>query len=432
MRTLLKTLFFFLLLTQICFGQWVVNQPLTNLNQNDVCYSGEEQVFIVCDNGYVLETRNSGASWSKQQLTENSNLNAIFLVDEFTGFIAGNNGKIFKTENSCYDWIDISIDPYFHIKDIAFLDHINGIVAGTKEVRIDGKTYFLPAILITSDAGVSWIDKKIDIRGKLNSVTYLADGIVLAVGDSGLILKSPDNGSTWIKVQINVFNNLNIIRVCPDFTTIISGDNGTFLYSPNLGESWYEVYLPSYYHIKGACFNMAGEIVAASSKEVRIDGKTYYMATILNIEPLGNYWREEFSQVRGEYNSVSFCNSGLAIAIGDSGLISVYDKASSVKGNNDIVINDYNLYQNYPNPFNPSTIISWQSPIGSWQTLKVYDMLGNEIATLVDEYKPAGKYELEFNAASHSGEVRNLSSGIYFYRLNAGSFNETKKMILLR
>lgn len=92
----------------------------------------------------------------------------------------------------------------------------------------------------------------------------------------------------------------------------------------------------------------------------------------------------------------------------------------------------FNLYQNYPNPFNPTTKISWQSSVGSHQNLKVYDVLGNEVATLVDEYKTAGSYEVNFNAGG-------LSSGIYFYRiailsdkLRVGSFIKTKKMILLR
>lgn len=83
------------------------------------------------------------------------------------------------------------------------------------------------------------------------------------------------------------------------------------------------------------------------------------------------------------------------------------------------------LNQNYPNPFNPSTLISWQSPVGSHTTLKVYDVLGNEVATLVNEEKSAGTYEIVFDAT-------NLSSGIYFYKLQAGDFNATKKMILLR
>jgi parallel beta-helix repeat protein len=89
----------------------------------------------------------------------------------------------------------------------------------------------------------------------------------------------------------------------------------------------------------------------------------------------------------------------------------------------------FKLFQNYPNPFNPSTKISWQSPVGSWQTLKIYDILGNEVATLVNEYRAAGSYEVDFNPAS---SINILVSGIYFYRLQAGSFFETKKMILLK
>ncbi len=88
--------------------------------------------------------------------------------------------------------------------------------------------------------------------------------------------------------------------------------------------------------------------------------------------------------------------------------------------------------QNYPNPFNPSTKIRYTVPSvtlsgveGSFVTLKVYDILGTEIATIVNEEKPAGSYEVNFNAAG-------LSSGIYFYTLQAGNYVETKKMILLK
>jgi hypothetical protein len=88
------------------------------------------------------------------------------------------------------------------------------------------------------------------------------------------------------------------------------------------------------------------------------------------------------------------------------------------------------LKQNYPNPFNPSTKIKYSIPSSSQVTIKVFDVLGNEIETLVNEEKPAGIYEVEFN--SHSGEVRNLPSGVYFYQLKAGSFVETKKMVLMK
>jgi len=87
------------------------------------------------------------------------------------------------------------------------------------------------------------------------------------------------------------------------------------------------------------------------------------------------------------------------------------------------------LEQNYPNPFNPSTKISWQSSVGSWQTLKIYDVLGNEVVTLVNEYKPAGTYEVEFKSTVGSLQ---LASGMYFYTLNVRNYTQTKKMIILR
>jgi hypothetical protein len=96
---------------------------------------------------------------------------------------------------------------------------------------------------------------------------------------------------------------------------------------------------------------------------------------------------------------------------------------------------EFALMQNYPNPFNPSTTIRYSIPSNvKGQTsniiLKVYDVLGNEVATLVNEEKPAGSYEIEFNVAQVSRPE--LSSGIYFYKLQAGSYIATRKMVLLR
>ena len=91
---------------------------------------------------------------------------------------------------------------------------------------------------------------------------------------------------------------------------------------------------------------------------------------------------------------------------------------------------NYTLYENYPNPFNPSTKISWQSPVSSWQTLKVYDVLGNEVATLVNEFMQTGSYNQNFNV--ETGHAPSLPSNVYFYQLRAGDFVQTKKMILLR
>ena len=87
--------------------------------------------------------------------------------------------------------------------------------------------------------------------------------------------------------------------------------------------------------------------------------------------------------------------------------------------------NEFRLYNNYPNPFNPTTIIRYSIPEASFTSIRIYNELGKEVSALVNETKSAGTYEVEFNAS-------NLSSGVYYYKLQAGSFTETKKMILTK
>ena len=101
------------------------------------------------------------------------------------------------------------------------------------------------------------------------------------------------------------------------------------------------------------------------------------------------------------------------------------NNTSSADENNEEIVLSYILSNNYPNPFNPSTTIRYSIPELSFVKLKVYDVLGNEIGTIVNEEKPAGEYEVEFNA-------KDLTSGIYFYKLIAGNYVETKKMLLLK
>ena len=85
----------------------------------------------------------------------------------------------------------------------------------------------------------------------------------------------------------------------------------------------------------------------------------------------------------------------------------------------------YRLSNNYPNPFNPTTIISYSIPKQSTVTIKVFDVLGRDVSVLVNEEKPVGNYEVEFDAS-------NLTSGVYFYRIQAGDFIDVKKMVLLK
>ena len=114
-------------------------------------------------------------------------------------------------------------------------------------------------------------------------------------------------------------------------------------------------------------------------------------------------------------NSASGLDEGYFISV--NGLTSVRESRQNTF--------NFLLSQNYPNPFNPNTKITWQTPIAGHQSLKVYNILGNEIVTLVNEFKEAGNYEVNFDASK-------LSSGIYVYKLQVGNFIDIKKMILLK
>ena len=96
-----------------------------------------------------------------------------------------------------------------------------------------------------------------------------------------------------------------------------------------------------------------------------------------------------------------------------------------VNHNNDLLPKDFKLLQNFPNPFNSVTTIKFDIPVNSIVRLKLYNILGEEVITLVNEEKPTGSYEVEWNTKA-------LPSGIYFYQLQAGSFVETKKMVILK
>ncbi|MBS4036275.1 MAG: phosphodiester glycosidase family protein [Ignavibacterium sp.] len=140
---------------------------------------------------------------------------------------------------------------------------------------------------------------------------------------------------------------------------------------------------------------------------------------------IGTYQFSQDTSQKVFISNAGTAGSSATYVVADAIRLISYDPVTTVKEESNIIPEGFMLYQNYPNPFNPSTKISWQSPASSWQVLKVYDVLGNEVTTLVNEYKPAGYYEIEFDAS-------NISSGVYFINLNAGIYHSTKKMVLLR
>jgi hypothetical protein len=151
-----------------------------------------------------------------------------------------------------------------------------------------------------------------------------------------------------------------------------------------------------------------------NSADVIMTGEAYGDAFGGSVSTAGDVNKDRYSDVIvGAYGN----DAGRAY------IYLIYQSANYVEV--DVIINNYSLGQNYPNPFNPITKISYLIPETSFVTLKVYDVSGNEIETLVNKENSPGNYEIEFDASS-------LSSGIYFYRIRARNFVETKKMILMK
>ena len=143
----------------------------------------------------------------------------------------------------------------------------------------------------------------------------------------------------------------------------------------------------------------------------------------------GNIWDEQISGVPNYLTSVRFTDSQNGWAVGKEGMIlkAIPGNVTEIDVDNKEanIPTEFILFDNYPNPFNPVTTISFQIPKSSFISLKIYDVIGTEVATLVLENLPVGNYKYNWDAG-------NLASGVYFYRLQSKNFTSTKKMILLR
>jgi len=238
-------------------------------------------------------------------------------------------------------------------------------------------------------------------------------GSVFRSTNNGLNFEAVSNNHSMIENQgIAVNNHLGV------FITDAEGSiYGGIFRSLDNGQSWQKIK------------NLSARSIMVANNQVVYVG--VYRNGILRSYDDGTTWEEISSGLDLEKSIYSFHQDKNGFIYAGSyggGLYISRDSVTNVN-ENQINVTEFNLYQNYPNPFNPNTKISWQTPVSSFITLKVYDVLGNEVATLVDEYKPAGKYEVEFNPSS---SIKNLASGIYFYRIQAGSFAQTKKMMVLK
>jgi hypothetical protein len=254
---------------------------------------------------------------------------------------------------------------------------------------------------------------------------------------------SPFSGSKLLKTEEGNFLILGTFQPNSDSSFI-----WVSLLNNNLETIWSKTYFSSNYTVPSTLIksNTGGYLIIGEESE---DSYSQTDGFIMKINDSGEIiWKETYGGAFHDYfNDILILENNEFLVVGttysfgagseDAWVLKFSaDTTTSLEyEQNNYHPDMFTLEQNYPNPFNPSTKISWQVPLGSQQTLKIYDVLGNEVATLLDEYKPAGTYEVEFNISSISGSVSakgGYASGVYFYQLKANEFVKTMKMILMK
>jgi photosystem II stability/assembly factor-like uncharacterized protein len=374
-------------------------------------------IFSLINNGETLILKNNSSI----------EFNSCAIIKDSIACVTG-YGVIYKTTDYGNIWA-IKYQHYpdsgyrFWGNDITFINNGVGWSVGMFE-----QGEFGAAILYTQDCGENWNLQWRDSSGnnaeRLNSINF-SESIGFAVGDIGRIIKyTPQTG--WVK-QTSVTNlPLNKVFFSDDNHGWISGGyqnendfQKILLKTTNGGATWTTVpNIPYLFRDIAFMDNNLGWAIGYT--QIGTGG-------ILKTIDGGDTWSIDTGNLPAKLNALHI-KDNYGWAVGDNGLILRTTDAGAVwveDESNNSLPTEFVLEQNYPNPFNPSTKISWQSPVGSRQTIKIFDVLGSEIITLVDEYRQAGAYETEFTAGT-------LPSGIYFYQLRAVGFVDTKKMILLK
>jgi len=373
------------------------------------------QGWICGDNGIVLKTTDGGDSWIIQTYVTSSNLSYIYFINENIGFVCSEgNGQIWKTTDGGISW-DFKYQRGHYLWQIHFATQDTGFVVGE-----------FGLVLRTTNGGDSWIQQNTSTGVNLRSVYFHNSQYGWVVGKDEYMLRTTNGGNTWLHERSGPIFELLYVFFLNDSIGWSIGTSGTILFTENNGGPPVPVELVSF------SIDLVEDVVQLS----------WITATETNnfgfeVQRNSSDVWEQIGFVEGVGTTTEMQYYSFKDNIGDSKLsdnISYRLKQMDYNGTykyseiieiNVNVISKYQLHQNYPNPFNSTTKIKYQIPEKSFVTLKVYDVLGNEISTLVNEEKQKGSYKVEFDAA-------NLPSGIYFYRPQAGSYVKTKKMVLIK
>jgi photosystem II stability/assembly factor-like uncharacterized protein len=418
-----------------------VNTTLTNLS-----FVNGATGWASGEIGTIIKTSDGGRSWQVQNSTVPFFITDIHFIDENHGWavtvrdVPPFNTILLRTTNGGDDWTAKDFqDSSAFMRTIFFFDSLRGFIGGSY-------------IAETTDGGNTWTQASIDsslLSGyPIYKFNFYNDQFGYACGGAidiaGVIWRTTDSGKNWAATGVSADQVFDLFIFDSLHSIALSGDpEGLFgiakIRTEDGGLNWGYEELP----IFGLSF--------ALDFRTQSEGWSASGFKFLFSSDAGETWNEKTVPDSTIIYDLQFINPQKGFAVGADGIILRYIPRPVGVTEEQNSISGFILFQNYPNPFNASTKIKFTIPSSPlipspyygkenrerFISLKVYDILGSEVATLVNKELSPGVYEIEFN--SHSGSVRNLSagrqgltSGFYFYQLQAGNYIQTKKMLLLR
>ena len=368
-KSVLISLFFLVgfALNQQLYSQdgWIPQESGTSFGLLSVCFAGADTGWTVGEVGTILKTNNGGKEWIPQISGTTDLLYCVFFLDARTGWIVGTRGTILKTIDSGINWVPQTSGTNELLESIFFLDQNTGWASGEAGT-----------ILSTTDGGQHWTHQVSNTLDWLGSIYFFDCDTGFAVGKNGAIFKSTDGGSTWSLQTSGTSNNLCSVFFTDHQTGWAVGIAGTILQTSDGGANW----IP------------------------QISGTSNLLFSV-------NFTDDTTGWVVGANGTILKTTTG--------GITSI-DEIQCCKTT---IPQNFDLLQNYPNPFNLSTNIKYSLKKSNHVSLKIYNLLGQKIKILVDEYQTAGVHEICWIK-------KELPSGIYFYNIKSGEYSATKKLIL--
>lgn len=411
MKNILILILFFTLAFSKSDAQWVNLNMGNGFNILDFSFPNTQTGYICGYGGQFKKTTNGGTNWTNMSFpTTQFNINAIHFFNANTGLLASDNDTIYRTVNGTQNWSD-KIFIGFHILDFQFFDSLNGYASGSNKFAK------------TTNGGLNWSVSTILSSGQIYFVNQNTGWTLSYPGGGSNILKTTDAGTSWqIQYTTTNFRSLYDVFFVDANTGYASGYRHCIYKTTDGGINWISQYeqasangLYSIYFINANSGWAVGDYYAATNTN------TYYTTNG------GTNWINTSGIAgSGRLHRVKINNSPVGYAAGQYQTIYRTTNAGGLTFiTNETTPTKYSLSQNYPNPFNPKTVIQFSIIAAENVSIKVYDVMGREIRTLVNEMKQPGSYSVDFNASE-------LSSGVYFYRLESDGFSDIKRMLLIK